>query len=114
MLAAQVAGLARLGFAGVADGHLAALVRVEVGAGCGAVAVLGDWLLVEVVHEGAASGWEAAEGDAEQDTDTVRSRDGGDGATERAALLHRQSSDVAGTRGVASDLRRRCGLSAHG
>jgi len=114
VLAAQVAGLARLGLAGVADGHLAALVGVEVGAGGGAVAVLGDWLLVEVVHEGTAGGWEAAEGDAEQDTDTIGSRDGGDGATERAALLDGKSSDVAGARGVASDLRRGCGLSAHG
>jgi hypothetical protein len=114
VLAAQVAGLARLGLAGIANGHLAALVRVEMGTGGSAVAVLRDWLLVEVVHEGTASGWEAAEGDTEQDTDAIGSGDGGDGAAERAALLDRQGSDVAGAGWVTSNLRRGAGLSAHG
>lgn len=53
-LAAQVTSLARLRLASIADGDLATLVGVKVGASAGAVAVRGDRLLVKVVHEGTA------------------------------------------------------------
>ena len=49
VLAAQVADLAGCGVRGFADGGFAADVGVEVGAGCGAVAVGGDGVYVDVV-----------------------------------------------------------------
>ena len=117
ILSAVVARLARLWLAGIADGDLAALVRVKMGTSGSAVAVLRDWLLVDVVHERTPGGWEAGEGDAELDTDTVGSSNSLNRATKRAALLDGESRDVASTSWVASDLGSRNdsrGLSADG
>jgi hypothetical protein len=61
VLSTQVASLARVGLAGVADGDFATLVRVQVSASASAVAVCGDGLLVDVVHEGTTGGGESRE-----------------------------------------------------
>jgi hypothetical protein len=106
-LSTQITGLARLGLAGIADGDLTALVRIQVSASAGAVAVGGDRLLVDVVHEGTTSSWESREGDAELDASTFGSRDSDNGATDRAAFLDRQSSNIAGTGGAIGDDRGR-------
>ena len=97
VLAAQVTGLACLRLRGVADGHLAALVRVEMGAGASAVAIGGNGLLVDVVHEGTTGGGEARKGNGEADAFAISARDGGNGTTEGAAGFLRQSAHVAGT-----------------
>ncbi len=47
------------------------------GAGAGAVAVGGDGVLVDVVDEGSASGWEAGEGDGEGGTRSPSEAGGG-------------------------------------
>jgi hypothetical protein len=47
---AQITGLAGLGLGSIADGHFAALVGIEMGAGASAVSVGWDGLLVDVVH----------------------------------------------------------------
>jgi hypothetical protein len=73
VLSTQVADLARLGLAGIANRYLATLVRILVSASSGAVAVRGDSLLVDVVHEWAAGSGETREGDAELDTSTIGS-----------------------------------------
>jgi len=57
VLSTQVAGLASFGLASVADGDLATVVRVEMSAGGGAVAISRDGLGVDVVHERTALGW---------------------------------------------------------
>jgi hypothetical protein len=116
MLSAQVTGLASLGLAGIAGRSLATLVGVEMSASASAVAVGGDWLLVDVVNEGSTSGWEAGERDTEQDASTIGSRDTSNGTTESAALLGRKSSDVAGAGWAAADhgSRNDRGLSANG
>lgn len=49
MLAAEVADLAGLRRVDVAGGGIATAVRVQVGASAVAVAVLRDWLLMDVV-----------------------------------------------------------------
>lgn len=64
-----------------------------------AAAVGGDRLLVEVVHEGRAVGWEARELHAELDTNAIGRGDGRDG-TAGHALLGGDGSDVAGDRCV--------------
>jgi hypothetical protein len=73
MLAAQVTNLARLGLAGIADRHLTALVRVKVSASASAVAIAGDRLLVDVVHEWAALCWQTRNGDGELNTSAIAS-----------------------------------------
>jgi hypothetical protein len=105
VLSAQVAGLARLRLAGVAGRSLAALVGVQVGTGGAAVATH-DWLLVEVVHEGAAGCRETSELNGELDTYAILAGDGRDGAT-GAACHVRNGCDVASSRWVGADLGRR-------
>ena len=73
MLAAQVTDLASLGLAGIADRHLAALVRVEVSASSSAVAIAGDRLLVDVVHEWAALCWQTRDRDGELNASAIAS-----------------------------------------
>jgi hypothetical protein len=73
VLSTQVADLARLGLAGIANRYLATLVRILVSASSSAVAVRGDSLLVDMVHEWATGSGETREGDTELDTSTIGS-----------------------------------------
>jgi hypothetical protein len=107
VLSTQVTRLARVGLAGVANGDFATLVRVQVSASAGAVAVGRDGLLVNVVHERTSSSGQSCERDAELDAVTLGSRDSDDGATERAAFLDGQSSDIAGASWAVCDEGRR-------
>lgn len=50
VLATQITSLASILPGGVTEGRLAAVVWVEMGTGCCAVAIGGDWLRVDVVH----------------------------------------------------------------
>lgn len=96
VFAAQVAGLARLWLAGVADGHLAARIRVQVGASSQAAAVGGYRRSVQVVHEGAARGRQAGELHVEFDADATGTGDSRDGAA-WGARLSWNGGDVAGS-----------------
>jgi hypothetical protein len=72
-------------------------------AGTSAVAVRGNRLGVEVVHEGTASRREASKGDGELDALAVGAGGSLDGSGKSAALLHRKSTNVLGAHGVAGD-----------
>jgi hypothetical protein len=107
VLSTQVTGLARVGLAGVAAGDFATLVGVQVSASASAVAVCGDGLLVDVVHERSSGSRESSERDAELDAITLGSRDSDDRATDRVAFLDGQSSDIAGASWAICDEGRR-------
>lgn len=84
VFAAQVADLAGFGGGGVAGRRAPADVRVEVGEGLGAVAVVGHGGVVEVVGELAVVGGQVGEADAELYADAVGGCGGEDGALDVA------------------------------
>ena len=100
VLAAQVADLARGGRGGVADGVLAALVRVQVRHGGRAVAVGGHRLLVDVVQEGPAGRGEPGERDLEADADAAGRGHGLHGPAHRRLGRIRQRGHVHGAERV--------------
>lgn len=104
ILSAQVTGLAGVGLAGIADGDLAALVRVNMGTSASAVAVRGHGLLVKVVDEWAANFGKTRERNAEEYALAVGTGGSKDGSTERVVGLLRKSGNVGGASRVASDL----------
>lgn len=113
VLAAQVTSLAGLGLGSIADGHLAALIGVKVSLGGGAVAILWDGQLVDVVHEGTTLSWKTRNGELEVDASSVGGGGSRKRAAEGAAGLLRKSSNIANASGVASDDRSRsAGLGA--
>lgn len=85
VLAGQIADLAGLGRGCVAHVQLAAVLRVEVAHGGGAVAVRGDGHGVDVPGEGAVLGLAGEVGDVDGEFDAFGCAHGGDGALDGAA-----------------------------
>lgn len=103
VLAAQVTDLAGFGLAGVAGRGFTALVRVKMSTSTSAVAVGRHRLLVNVVDERTALGWETRERDGELDAVAIIGRDSSNRATNSVLLLIRQGSNVRGALGVAGN-----------
>lgn len=109
ILAAQVTNLARAGLAAIANGNLATLVGVKVGASARAVAVSRNWLLVDVVHEGTARLREIVDMDSPLNARSARKRAGRDRAS-KTGLVSAEMGGVASTREVVLDDRSKIGL----
>lgn len=94
VLAREITDLAALRLVGVTGGILAALVGVKVSKRLGAVAILGNRLVVDVVRVWAIVERETRDGDLELDTSAAADRGGSHRATNGGVLAVGESGDV--------------------